>query len=270
MKSDYRDRISVAVWVVVLTLMVSAQVSLPGRGASLVFGERTLTLPFAAANVLPLLLALLAGFGAEAVVQSHPLARQERLHLTIRFWALPVAVVLIASILLPRAPTALYWAAMLLGVAAMLSTVLTALYFSLDPNATGYRRARAALNLVCYAVALALFLLIPATWGEVGRALTLGGVAMLLALELLRGTQARAPLVVLYAFIVGAVVAQVAWALLLTGASALSASLLLLLLFYLLVGLTWQALMHRMARRVVLEFALVGLAGLLLILLLNR
>ncbi len=269
MNTDFRDRISVAVWAVIITLAASALVSLPGRGASLLLGERTLALPFAAANVLPLLLALLAGSGTQAVVLAHPLARQGRLRLAIRFWALPVAVTLIAAILLPRAPSTLYWAALLLGFAALLSVVLAALYFSLDSEATGYRRARAVLNLVCYAVALALFLLIPSAWTEAGRAVILGGAAMLLALELLRGTGARSTSVALYAFIVGAVVAQVAFGLLLTNLSPLSASLLLLLLFYLLISLAWQTLLDRITRRVLVEFAVVGLAALLIILLLS-
>lgn len=72
---------------------------------------------------------------------------------------------------------------------------------------------------------------------------------------------------VLYAFIVGAVVAQVAFGLLLTSLSPLSASLLLLVLFYLLVSLTWQTLLDRITRRVLLEFALVALVALLIILL---
>ena len=268
MNPDYRDRISIAVWGVAITLVASALVSLPGRGASVALGERTLTLPIAAANLLPLLLALLAGAGAQAVVQAHPLARQGALRLPIRFWALPIAVTLIASILLPRAPSLAYWAALLLGMAALLSAVLVALYFSLDSQATGYRRARAALNLVCYAVALLAFLLIPDTWPAAGRAATLGLVAMLLALELLRGTQVRPPSVALYAFIVGAVVAQVAFGLLLTNLSPLSASLLLLFLFYLLVSLASQTLLDRVTRRVLLEFAAVGLAGLAIILIL--
>ncbi|HSN77494.1 MAG TPA: hypothetical protein VL334_20675 [Anaerolineae bacterium] len=269
MNSDFRDRISIAVWGVAITLAASALVSLPGRGASVALGEQTLTLPIAAANLLPLLLALLAGAGAQAVVQAHPLARQGRLRLPIRFWALPIAVTLIAAILLPRAPSVVYWAALLLAMAALLSAVLVALYFSLDSEATGYRRARAVLNLVCYAVALVLFLLIPSTWPEAGRAIVLGGVASLLALELLRGTQARASSVALYAFIVGAVVAQVAFGLLLTSLSSLSASLLLLVLFYLLVSLTAQTLLDRLTRRIVLEFAAVGLAALLVILVLS-
>lgn len=269
MNSDFRDRISVAVWGVVITLAASALISLPGRGASLALGAATVTLPIAAANLLPLLLALLAGSGAQAVIQAHPLSRQGRLRLPMRFWALPVAVTLIGSITLPRAPSLPYWATLLLGMAALLAVVLTALYYSLDPQATGYRRARASLNLVCYAVALVLFLLIPSAWPEASRAAMLGGVAMLLALELLRGTQVRATLVALYAFIVGAVVAQVAFSLLLTGLSPLSASLLLLVLFYLLVSLTWQTLLDRITRRVLLEYAAVALAALFIILLLT-
>jgi hypothetical protein len=269
MNSDYRDRISIAVWGVVITLAASALVSLPGRGASVFIGELNIALPFAAASLLPLLLALLAGSGAQAVVMAHPLARQGRLRLLLRFWALPIAITLIAAILLPRAPSLLYWAVLLLGMAVLLSAVLVALYFSLDSQAGGYRRARAALNLVCYAVALVAFLLIPDTWPAAGRAATLGVVAMLLALELLRGTQARPPSVVLYAFVVGAVVAQVAWGLLLTNLSPLSASLLLLFLFYLLVSLAWQTLLDRVTRRVLLEFAAVALAGLAIILLLS-
>ena len=113
-----------------------------------------------------------------------------------------------------------------------------------------------------------LFLLIPGGWSEVGHALILGGVAALLALELLRGSLGKTSDVIMYAVITGLVVAQVAWALLLTGLSSLSAGLLLLLLFYLLIGVTWQTLLDRITRRVLLEFSMVGLAGLALVLIL--
>ena len=124
--------------------------------------------------------------------------------------------------------------------------------------------------MTCYAIALVLFLLIPSSWPEIGRSLTLGGVASLLALELLRGTEGSPRSVALYAFVAGFVVAQVAWALLLTGLEPLGTSLLLLLLFYLLVGLAWQTLVGRLTRRVVWEFAIVGLGGLAIVLVLAR
>lgn len=269
MNPDFRDRISTAVWAVAILLAASALVSLPGRGANILIGDRTIALPFAASNLLPILLALAAGAGTQAVIQAHPLYRQGRLRLLIRFWALPMAVTLIASLLLPRAPSILYWAVLLIAMAGVLSIVLYALYFSLDWGGPGYRRARTTLNLVGYGVAMALFLLLPADWPAFGRALTLGGVAMLLALELLRGTQASSSLVVLYAFVVGAVITQVSWGLLLTGLPAISASVLLLLLFYLLIGLTRQTLFGRINRRVALEYVTVGVLGVLLVLLLS-
>jgi hypothetical protein len=264
---SYLNRISIAAWVVTLTLAASAWIRLPGQGANLLAGEGSLALPIAGSDVVPLLLALLAGTGAQAVIQAHPLAN--RLRFSVRLWALPIAVTMIAFLLLPSAPSILYWAAGILLFAAALSGVLAALYISLDANATGYRRARALLNLVCYAVALLLFLLIPETWGAVGRALVLGGVAVLLALELLRGSRARIRWVTLYAAIIGTVVTQVTWVLAQTNLSMLSAGLLLLLLFYLLVGLAWQTLLNRLTRRVVLEFLAVGVFGLLLILILT-
>ncbi|MCB0202132.1 MAG: hypothetical protein KDI03_18850, partial [Anaerolineae bacterium] len=112
------------------------------------------------------------------------------------------------------------------------------------------------------------FLLIPSAWSEIGRALILGGVAALLALELLRGTLGKTSEILMYAAVIGLVVAQVAWALLLSALSALSAGLLLLLLFYLLIGVAWQTMLGQLTRRVLLEFSLVGMAGLALVLIL--
>lgn len=264
---SYLHRISIAAWAVTLTLAASAWVRLPGQGANLLSGEGSLALPIAGSDAIPVLLALLAGTGAQAVIQAHPIASQ--LRFTIRLWALPVAVTLIASLLLPNAPSVLYWAAGLLVFAGSLIAVLAALYISLDASAIGYRRARALLNLVCYAVALLLFLLIPESWGAAGRALVLGGVAVLLAMELLRGSRARIRWITLYAAIIGVVVAQVTWVVAQTSLSMLSAGLVLLLLFYLLVGLAWQTLLDRLSRRVALEFLAVGIFGLILILILT-
>ena len=101
MTSDFRDRISVAVWGVALTLVVSAVVTLPGRGASIALASRSLALPIAASSLVPIFLAFLSGSGAEAVIRAHPLAQQGELRWTARFWALPIAVTLIAAVVLP-------------------------------------------------------------------------------------------------------------------------------------------------------------------------
>lgn len=267
MQSDYRDRISIAVWAVTFTLGVSQLLSLPQQGTRVPLGQYMWPLPIDIGSLIPVLLALLAGSGTEAVVRAHPLAQEGALPWTIRFWALPIAVTLLATFLLPQAPSTLYLAAGLLLLAIALSGVLVALYFSLDTTATGYRRARAALNLVCYAIAFLLFLLIPPHWPRLGRSLSLSGGALLLSLELLRGTRAPAPAVALHALILAVVVAETAWVLPWVGLNKVAEGLLLLLLFYLLVGLAWQNLTQRLSRRVAVEFAAVGLAGLMIILL---
>lgn len=269
MDSDFRDRISIAVWGVMIVLAASALISLPGRGATIALGSFTMELPFAASSLLPALLAVVAVAGTQAVVTAHPLVRQGRFRLVLRFAALPVAISLITAILLPRTPSVLYWGALLLVMAGLLAIVLFALYVSLDWGGPGYRRARTALNLAAYAAAVAIFLLIPPAWPAYSRALILGGTALLLALELLRGTRAGAGQLALYSLIVGAVVGQVAWGLLLTGLHAINTSVLLLLIFYLMVGMIRQALLGRITRRVILEYLAVGSLGLLIVLLLR-
>ena len=221
MEPDYRDRISVAVAGVAIALAATAYINLPARNAVLALGSNSIRLPVAADILAPLLIILLSGTGAEAVVRAHPLVRSNQLRLTLRFWALPVAVTAIALVLLDRAPSNLYWVAGLLAFSLLLAVVLTALYFSLDPDNAGYRRSRAVLNLVCYAIALLLFLLLPTDWSQIAQAAVMGAITVLLALELLHGTRGNASEVGLYAAILAVVMAQVAWALLLTGLSAL-------------------------------------------------
>jgi len=266
MHSEYQDRISIAVWAVTLTLAVGGYWRFSAEHIQLVVGENSLALPVSAGNLIPFLLALLAGTGTEAVIRAHPLVIRGKVRWTIRFWALPIALTLITAIMLPLAPSILYWTAGLLVFAGVLSGVLVALVYSLDDQAQGYRRARLVLNLTCYLTALLLFLLTPTSWSISLRSLALGGVTLLLALELLRGASAPSSQVVHYSLAVGAIVAEVAWVLPLTGGTALAGSLLLLLLFYILVGLAWQHLAGRLTRRVALEFGVVGLLGLTLIL----
>jgi hypothetical protein len=266
--ADYLNRISIAVWITTLTLAVSVLLTLPGQGASFELGERTLALPVAASAAFSVILALMAGLGTEAVIQAHPLARQGRLRFTWRYWALPVAITLIATFVLPLAQTTSYRAAGLVAFALVLGGVQAALFFSLDNQAAGYRRARAILNLTAYATALLLFLLVPESWSSLARSAVLGGVTFLLAAELLRGTQTGAGLVIMYSAIVAAVIGEVATILPFADLGRLSSGLLLLLLFYLLVGVAWQGLLRRLNQRIVLEFVAVAILGLALILIL--
>jgi hypothetical protein len=89
--------------------------------------------------------------------------------------------------------------------------------------------------------------------------------ATLLAAEILRTIAGRPGLVLNYSLIIGLVLGQVTWALNYWLLPGLTGGLLLLLIFYLLVGVAQQGLQDRLNRRVLLEFAIFGVVALLLI-----
>jgi hypothetical protein len=90
-------------------------------------------------------------------------------------------------------------------------------------------------------------------------------VGSLLALELLRGVHQHLRLTGLYALITGLALGEVTWALNYWTVGRLTGGLLLLLIFYLVTGLSREGLLRRLNRRVLVEFALAALVGLGLI-----
>ena len=92
--------------------------------------------------------------------------------------------------------------------------------------------------------------------------------ATLLATEILRTSTTRTNRVLISGAVVGLLLGEITWALnywpLLPG---LTGGLLLLLSFYLSVGIAQQSLQNRLTRRVVMEFGLFGVLALALIIL---
>jgi hypothetical protein len=90
-------------------------------------------------------------------------------------------------------------------------------------------------------------------------------LSALLALELLRGSGRPVSLVALFAVISGLVLGEATWALNYWRLDSLTGGLLLLLLFYNVVGLAQHGLQGRIGRRVLLEFGLITISTLALI-----
>ena len=263
---DYRDRISVAVWIVLLGLTATLLVKMPSTTLIWIAFGSPLAVELSANTLLGALLIGLTASGTEAVVRAHPLARAGRLRSRWIFWALPCAVVSVAALLLPTAPTRLYWLVGLALTGAVLGLTLVATFHAIASEGPGYRPARIVLNLLTYAVVLILFLVV---YRQRARSLLsatlIVGISALLALELLRGTGRPLRTVALYALIVGAVLGEATWALNYWRLPGLTGGLLLLLGFYLLVGLAHQGLLRQLTSRVLLEFGLVALVSLTLI-----
>jgi hypothetical protein len=266
---DYRDRISVVTWLLVF-----------GLGLSLLYRLSTTVLTFNAlgspisislteTSVAAAFLALLAAVGADSVVSVHPQYRELKRHRwgwNWIFWALPMALTIIATFVLPLAPTRLIQVLALLSSGGLLALSFFCLYATVESGQAGFRRARFILDALAYGSALILFLFVYQTRTRSLFSGTLVAMtATLLAAEILRTIAGRPGLVLNYSLIIGLVLGQVTWALNYWLLPGLTGGLLLLLIFYLLVGVAQQGLQDRLNRRVLLEFAIFGVVALLLI-----
>lgn len=287
---DYRDRASVAVWVTLMGLAAQRFLALPARTLETTILGSPITLGITANTVLAALLAGLVASGTDAVVRAHPrvnapvgsghlpraLGRASAAHASFKprprpwahwmYWGVPISLIVVAVLLLPLAPSLGYWLFGLIGTGVALGLSLAGVYYTVDPFQTGYRRARLGMNVLTYAIALALFLVVYRTRARsIVSATEIMLVSSLLALELLRGSERPTVLVALYAGITGLVLGQVTWALNYWRLASLTGGLVLLLAFYNVVGLAQHAIQGRIRRRVLLEYGLITIAALALI-----
>jgi hypothetical protein len=264
---DYRDRISVATWAVVLGLGASLLYDLPTIEFNFWALGSPVSIPLTETILSAIFLAWIAAAGAESVVTVHPwFSPRHRRMRTWSFWALPMAITMISVVLLPLAPSTLIQALGLFVCAILLALSFFALYATVERGRPGFRRARLTLDALAYGCALLLFLFV---YQERTRSLLSGTLvaltAMLLAMEILRTATPRTMTTLTYGGIIGLVLGQVTWALNYWVLPGLTGGLLLLLIFYLLVGIAQQGLQGRLSRRVLIEFVVFGLLALVLI-----
>lgn len=260
---DYRDRVSVLVWVLLVGLAAQRLLNLPTVVITGPVLGSPVTLTITTNTVLGLILAGLAASGAEAVVRAHPLGRSVEIGPHWLYWGVPIAVIGVALLMLPTAPSRLYWLVGLTLTGIALGLSLAGIYYTVDPYAHGYRRARLAMNALTYAMALVMYLVVYRTRvRSIVSATEVLLLSALLALELLRGSRRPTWQVGIYAGITGLLLGQATWALNYVRLHGLTGGLLLLLLFYNIVGLSQHAIQGRISRRVLIEFGLITIAAL--------
>lgn len=267
--SDYRDRISVVTWLLVFGLGISLLSDLPTLAFRLNALGSPISLSFTNTAVAATFLAILAAAGADSVVGIHPqlaLAKGWRRQRNWPFWALPMALTIISTFVLPLAPKGLIQVLALLLSGGLLTVAFFCLYATVESGQGGFRRARLVLDALVYGSALLLFLFVYQTRT---RSLVSGSLvaltATLLTIEILRSIIDQRGTVLTYAAIIGLILGQVTWALNYWVLPGLTGGLLLLLIFYILVGIAQQGLQGRLTQRVLLEFGLFALVALLLI-----
>jgi hypothetical protein len=177
-----------------------------------------------------------------------------------------MALTIISVFVLPLAPKGLIQVLALLMSGILLALAFFCLYATVESGQPGFRRARFILDALVYGSALLLFLFVYQTRT---RSLLSGSLvaltATLLAVEILRSIVKQRRTVLSYAMIIGAILGQVTWALNYWVLPGLTGGLLLLLIFYLLVGIAQQGLQNRLTQRVLIEFALFGIVAIILI-----
>lgn len=264
---DYRDRISVVTWVLVFGFVLSLLLRLP----TTVISFRALGSPteveLTATTLMALVLAIVASAGAEGLIRLHPKRQANRLGLTWAYWALPAAMSIVTVVLLPSIPTRLFQAVVILVAGVLLMIAFYSLYATVEPGQPGFRRARFWLDALAYGVALLLFLFVyQARTRSLLSGTLIAFTASLLAVELLRNSTNETRPVLMHSAVVGLLLGEMTWALnywpLLPG---LTGGLLLLLSFYLAVGIALQGLQGRLTKRIMIEFGVFAVFAVALI-----
>ena len=256
-----RDRLSVVTAVIVLAYALARIVELPSRPLSATLFGSSIGIELNGQVIILLMVAALISTGSDTLIRSHPRFARESMR-TFAHWILPGGTALALGLLLNLAPVGPVWW-LGLGVSALLLvTVLVAEYTVVDQNDPAYHAAAFGLTALTYIVAIAIF-----GWTRyVGAraALSATGIALaagLLALRLfiLGGAGLRRSAV--FAGVIGLVCGEAMWALNYWRVTPVGAGLLTLVLFYTLHGVANQHLTGQVTRRVVIEYAIVGLIG---------
>lgn len=262
------DRLSLLVSLVLIGLSLSLFLDLPTRVLDFNFlGSRT-TVIFSGAWLFALLISALTAAGVESIMRAHPRVLLSETRYTAILWVLPCSLTMGAGLILPGFAGDHAFA--LVGIAitgAFLTLVVLGEYYTIDLLDPTYSFARLGLNLASYLTALLLF---GAIYGLKVRSIlaapVTGLISGLLALELLRGSEADVRRTWLYATAVGLAMGETIWATSYWNVSLLSGSVVLLLMFYVLTGLIQQYLWGHLRWRLLAEFAFVIVAALVLIL----
>jgi hypothetical protein len=212
---------------------------------------------------------LLVGFAAELHGRLHPRygAVGDRLGFTL--WILPDLLVVAIGLTLAFFPA---WDPLLLRALPLACAALVGLAVVAQDREIGQVEepsgwTKPLVSLLSYLTAIVLFTIVYQTKEQspvtVAATALLGG---LLSLVMLRDAPAARKRAVLYATLVGLAIGEATWALNYWSVLALVGGAVLLLVFYVLVGVAELVLSGELNRRLLIEYNIVGLLGFLLIL----
>ncbi len=258
------DRVSVTVGVILVGVVLSLVLRLPTRSFQFEPLGTPLTLNLTGAWLASALLVGMVCAGTEANLRAHPSVRRGEVRFTFPHWILPGLTTLALASFLPQYPNLLYWLLGLTVGGLTLAWLILAQYHTLGRRKN--QGVRVGLSFVAYMLALSFFTIIYRTrLRSLVTATAVALIAFLLSLSLLYDEERSLRRTLLHAAIIGIVVGETTWALNYWRANASTVGVLLMLLFYVLVGLVREHLRNALNRYVVIEFLVVATVGLLVV-----
>ncbi len=262
------ERLALLLGVVVVGLGAAFYLPLPSPALAVrlpgIPGVITVTLT--PARQVSLVVLVLVAALMDGLVRGDPRLASAGLARTAPYWILPGVEVLVAFSRSEALSTPRQQVAGLAATALVLGVTVVAQMQSLEPGDRWFWLARPGLNVVTYALALALFYLAESLPLRSLVAIPLIGLGSVpLAMELLRSSRWTTGRTWGWAALVGLMMAEVAWALAPGVLPPRASGLVLLAAFYCLTGILQQHLWRAAQRRVVLEFAAVAAAVLIVL-----
>lgn len=263
------DRLSLLTSLVLVGLTLSLILDLPAYHAEFSFLGSEASFTLSGMWLIALLLAGLTAAGVNSIARAHPRVHLIEARYIFMLWVLPALTVITATLLLSFADVRAYGVyALLLVIVAGVFFVATIVgqYITIDLSDRYYSVARLGLNLAAYLIGLILFATIYSLKiRSLYSAPAIGIAAGLLALELLRGSEAEFLRAWLYSAAIGLIIGEIVWALNYWNLSGFVGGAFLLIFFYAFAGLTQQYLWRRLNRIVFVEFAMIFVGAIILL-----
>lgn len=256
------DRVSVTVGVILVGIVLLLVLQVPSQ--ELVFTALGTPLAFriTGTQIVSLLLVGLSCAGTEAVMRTHPVVRHRIIHHTFPTWILPGLTTLALALFLPRSPSLFYWLVGLGIGGSVLAWLVLTHYRLLDRQAKPTAVTRVGRGLVAHLLALVFFTSIYQTrMRSLITATSITLIAGLISLSILSDEAEPLGKSALYSGLIGLLLGETTWALNYWRANVLTVGVLLMLLFYVLVGITREHMRGELNRRVLVEFLGVAALG---------
>jgi hypothetical protein len=215
-----------------------------------------------------ILLALTAavGLGADGIVRGHPRANFQTVADTSPYLFVPVLFTLSAGLFLEDVILSYWTAPAVLGASCLMAAALYAEHISVDPDHPRFALARFTLNIITYITAFGFFAVIYGFDVELlPAAFAVGLVSTLLTIEVFREAEADPLRALVFAAVIGVMLAEARWVLYFLPLDGFIAGVLLLLAFYLTTGVVSHYLSDHLDGGVIAEFVLVTVVGMAIV-----